>query len=105
MKPTQERARSRQGWLWDWDGNQGRGPAFQRVANTWLRKIGITDRRVTVHGFRHRWRTLARGLAMPVDVVEAVQGWAAKGQSGAYGERVPLGLSAEWVARIGLLPK
>jgi hypothetical protein len=37
---------------------------------------------------------------MPVEVVEAIQGWAAKGQRGAYGERVPLALRAKWIARI-----
>jgi hypothetical protein len=92
-------ARARQGWLFPWDGSQDRGPAFQCVGNTWLRKIGITDKRVSIHGFRHLWRTLARSMAMPVAVVEAIQGWAAKEMSGAYGERVPLALRAKWIAR------
>jgi integrase len=87
-------------WLFDWDGSQGRGPAFQRVSNAWLRQIGITDKNVSTHGWRHRWRTLARNAGMPIDVVEAIQGWAAKGMSGAYGERVSLALRLEWLSRI-----
>ena len=49
-------------------------------------KVGIKDRRYTMHSFRHLWRTLARECEMPESVSRAIMGHAlGSGEHGAYG--------------------
>ena len=83
----------------------GRGRWFQDYGSRFLRhKVGITDRRYTMHSFRHLWRTLARECEMPESVSRAIMGHTlGAGEHGAYGNAPSLKLRAEWMAKIDLL--
>ncbi len=80
----------------------GRGRWFQDYGSRFLRhKVGITDRRYTMHSFRHLWRTLARECEMPESVSRAIMGHTlGAGEHGAYGGAPSLKLWAEWIAKI-----
>jgi integrase len=79
----------------------GRGAWFQKEGNLWLRKIGIADRRLSMHSLRHTFRTLAREVGMPDSVACAIGGWSlGKGEHAAYGSVPSLRLRAEWLAKI-----
>lgn len=85
---------------------QGRGHNFQNYANRkFLRlKVGITDDRLTMHSFRHTWRTLARELAMPESVSRAILGHTlGGGEHGKYGAGPSLKARAKWIAKISPL--
>ena len=75
---------------------------FQHYASLFLRKnVGITDRRYTMHSFRHLWRTLARECEMPESVSRAIMGHTlGAGEHGAYGSAPSLKLRAEWIIKI-----
>ncbi len=45
-----------------WKG--GRESKFQKDCNLWLRKIGIEDRKLTLHSFRHAWITQSCGATI-----------------------------------------
>ena len=80
----------------------GRGRWFQDYGSRFLRhKVGITDRRYTMHSFRHLWRTLARECEMPESISRAIMGHTlGAGEHGAYGNAPSLKLRAEWIAKI-----
>jgi integrase len=80
----------------------GRGRWFQDYGSRFLRqKVGITDRRYTMHSFRHLWRTLARECEMPESVSRAIMGHTlGSGEHGAYGSAPSLKLRADWIAKI-----
>ena len=80
----------------------GRGRWFQDYASRFLRlKVGIRDRRYTMHSFRHLWRTLARECEMPECVSRSIMGHTlGGGEHGAYGGAPSLKLRAEWMAKI-----
>jgi integrase len=80
----------------------GRARWFQDYGSRFLRQtVGITDRRYTMHSFRHLWRTLARECEMPESVSRAIMGHTlGTGEHGAYGAAPSLKLRAEWIAKI-----
>ena len=80
----------------------GRGRWFQDYGSRFLRqKVGIIDRRYTMHSFRHLWRTLARECEMPESISRAIMGHTlGAGEHGAYGNAPSLKLRAEWIAKI-----
>lgn len=80
----------------------GRARWFQDYGSRFLRQtVGITDRRYTMHSFRHLWRTLARECEMPESVSRAIMGHTlGAGEHGAYGGVPSLKLRAEWMAKI-----
>jgi integrase len=80
----------------------GRGRWFQDYGSRFLRqKVGIADRRYTMHSFRHLWRTLARECEMPESVSRSIMGHTlGAGEHGAYGDAPSLRLRAQWIARI-----
>ncbi|MGE0848891.1 MAG: tyrosine-type recombinase/integrase [Hyphomicrobiaceae bacterium] len=101
-----EYAKSRTGlWLFEdfeaW-GGRSRGATFQRNVGPFLRtKAKITDRELTLHSFRHRWRTVAREIDMPEAVSRALMGHAlGAGEHGMYGAGPSLAKRAEWMAKI-----
>jgi integrase len=78
-----------------------RAGKFQQRANAWLRQIGITDKNVTVHSWRHTWRTLARECDMPEPVSRAILGHTlGSGEHGKYGEGPSLKVRAKWMAKV-----
>jgi integrase len=84
---------------------QGQAHWFQDYGSKFLRqKVRITDRRYTMHSFRHLWRTLARECEMPESVSRSIMGHAlGRGEHGAYGTAPSLKLRAHWIAKIDLL--
>jgi integrase len=80
----------------------GRGRWFQDYGSRFLRrKVGIADRRYTMHSFRHLWRTLARECEMPESVSRSIMGHTlGGGEHGAYGSAPSLGLRGNWIAKI-----
>ncbi len=89
-------------YLFDYPAwRHGRAGKFQQRANKWLRSIGITDPKVTVHSWRHAWRTLARELEMPEACSSAILGHTlGDGEHGKYGGPPSLKRQAEWLAKI-----
>jgi integrase len=91
-------------WLFPAIPRRKRRPAdwFHHYASLFLReKVGIKDRRYTMHSFRHLWRTLARDCEMPESVSRAIMGHTlGAGEHGAYGNAPSLRLRAEWIAKI-----
>ncbi len=83
-------------------GRAGRPDWFQHYGSRFLRhKVGIADRRYTMHSFRHLWRTLARECEMPESVSRAIMGHKlGSGEHGAYGGAPSVKLRAEWIAKI-----
>jgi integrase len=91
-------------WLFpsfpDWGDRRAAG--FQRLASDFLRKrVKIADKALTMHSFRHGWRTLAREITMPDDVACSIGGWAlGKGEHAKYGSPPSLRMRAEWICKI-----
>lgn len=58
---------------------------------SFLDSIGLVDPSKTAHGFRHGFRNAARRAGIADSFVDALGGWAAKGEAARYGdrERVP----------------
>jgi integrase len=78
-----------------------RAGKFQQRANAWLRAIGITDKNITVHSWRHTWRTMARELDMPEPISRAILGHTlGSGDHGKYGEAPSLKLRTNWLAKV-----
>lgn len=80
----------------------GRAAWFHRYASLWLRnEAGIKDPNLTMHSFRHMFRTLAREVEMPEAVSRALMGHTlGEGEHGKYGTAPSLAKRAEWIARI-----
>ena len=79
-----------------------RSDRFQSHAGYFLRrKVGLTDRALTMHSLRHTWRTLAREICMPPAVSRAIMGHSMGGDvHDEYGGRPSLRLMAEWMSRM-----
>ena len=78
-----------------------RAGKFQQRANAWLRSIGITDKNITIHSWRHTWRTLARDMNMPEPVSRAILGHTqGKGEHGKYGEGPAMKTRSQWLAKV-----
>ncbi|SON54342.1 Site-specific recombinase XerD [Hartmannibacter diazotrophicus] len=75
------------------EGHNGQShPAKQtaRKIAQWIRSLGILDSSVDPnHGFRHRFKTLSRGLGVDPTIADAIQGHTGRTASDKYG-RVPL---------------
>ena len=89
-------------YLFDYPAwKHSRAGKFQQRANAWLRKIGITDKKVTVHSWRHTWITAAGELDMPEPVSRAVTGHTQGKDHHAKYRAVPsLKLRAKWIAKV-----
>lgn len=73
---------------------QGKGSRFLR------KKVGITDKRLTIHCWRHTFRTVARNVEMPLSVSHAIMGHEEGGEHGKYGNRPSIKLCAKWIAKV-----
>ena len=89
-------------YLFDYPAwKHSRAGKFQQRGGAWLRSIGITDPKVTVHSWRHTWRTLARNLDMPEPISRAILGHTlGRGEHGNYGGAPSLKLRAKWIAKV-----
>ena len=52
----------------------------------WVRGLGVTEVQSPNHGWRHRFKTLARRVGMDPEARDAIQGHAPKTEGQAYGE-------------------
>lgn len=61
----------------------------------WVRALGVTEVQSPNHGWRHRFKTLARKVGMDAGARDAIQGHAPKSEGEAYGEWALETLKAE----------
>jgi integrase len=70
-----------------------RNPTYTSVGNKlaeWVRGLGIKDPLVAPsHGWRHRFKTVARKVRMDAEVRDAIQGHAPRTEGEDYGEVPP----------------
>ena len=67
----------------------------------WLREeVGITDKRVVGHSWRHRMEDQFREIEAPDEVADSILGHAREGQRGTYGEGTPLRVKAKWIGKL-----
>lgn len=70
-----------------------KNPTYASVANKlaeWVRSLGITDELVAPnHGWRHRFKTVARKARLDAEVRDAIQGHAPRTEGEDYGEVPP----------------
>ena len=70
------------------DRNHGsRGVTASRVFGQWVRRLGLTDTRLSpAHSLRHRWVDMARAARMHLEVRSAISGHSARrDESAGYG--------------------
>ena len=95
---------SKSGWLFlDLPpGRYGRrGDAATKRYGRWARQeVGITDKRVVAHSWRHRMEDMLRDVECPDEVRDGILGHALEGQRGTYGEGPPLRVKAKWLAKV-----
>jgi integrase len=74
-------------------GGKDSNPHYKKVGERlaeWVRSLGIDERVAPNHGWRHRFSTVSRFLAMPEDVRNIIQGHAGAKVADRYGETWPL---------------
>jgi integrase len=74
-------------------GGKDSNPHFKKVGERlaeWVRSLGIDGRVAPNHGWRHRFSSVARFVAMPQDVRNIIQGHAGVKVADSYGETWPL---------------
>ena len=74
-------------------GGKDSNPHFKKVGERlaeWVRALGIDPRVAPNHGWRHRFSSVARFVAMPEDVRNMIQGHAGAKVADRYGETWPL---------------
>lgn len=67
----------------------------------WVRELGVTEVAMPNHGWRHRFKTVARSVGIPADVSDAIQGHVARTEGENYGGQ-PLAILQ---AAIELVPR
>lgn len=77
----------------------GYGHEFSKWFGRHLDSIGLTDRSLVFHSFRHLLRELARDAGLSDEMTDAIGGWAAKSAGRNYGKQYVKTLS-EQLARI-----
>ena len=86
----------------------GYGHEFSKWFGRHLDSIGLTDKALVFHSFRHLLRELARDAGLSDEITDAIGGWAAKSAGRNYGQQYVKTLS-EQLARIEfeglILPK
>jgi hypothetical protein len=67
----------------------------------WLRKtVGITDKRVVGHSWRHRIEDELREVDAPDEVARAITGRTREGSRALYGKGPSLKTKARWLAKV-----
>lgn len=81
-------------------GDQYYSDAFQKWFSRFLGKIGVKDRRISFHSFRHTFRDATRRARLEIDEVNALAGWSAGTMADRYGQGNPLKRLARSVAKL-----
>jgi integrase len=74
-------------------GGKNSNPHFKKVGERlaeWVRLLGVDERVAPNHGWRHRFSSVARFVAMPEDVRHVIQGHAGAKVADRYGDTWPL---------------
>ncbi|HTR84372.1 MAG TPA: site-specific integrase [Reyranella sp.] len=80
-------------------GNKGDGGS--RVYRKWARNVvGIKDKRLTAHSWRHRFEDQLRHAGVPDDVRDDLTGHARQGMGSRYGRGHSLETKAAWLAKV-----
>lgn len=69
-------------------GEKGGHPLHTQMGSKlakWVRELGVTEVEAPNHGWRHRFKTLARRVGMDPEARDAIQGHAPKTEGQAYG--------------------
>jgi integrase len=78
-----------------------RSDSGSRVYMRWLRKtVGITDKRIVSHSWRHRMEDELREVDAPDDVARAITGRTQQGSRTGYGEGHSLKAKARWLEKV-----
>jgi integrase len=78
-----------------------RADSGSRVYMRWLRKtVGITDKRVVGHSWRHRIEDELREVDAPDEVARAITGRTREGSRALYGKGPSLKTKARWLAKV-----
>lgn len=81
-------------------GDQYYSDAFQKWFSRFLGKVGVKDRRISFHSFRHTFRDATRRAKIDVEIVNALAGWAANTMSERYGQSGQVRRLAREIAKI-----
>lgn len=100
-------ATRKDGWLFSDlpPGRYGkRGDAASKRYGRWQRQeVGITDKRLVAHSWRHRMEDQLRDVECPDEVADSIIGHALKGERRTYGSGTPLRVKAKWINRVRAL--
>jgi integrase len=78
-----------------------RSDSGSRVYMRWLRKtVGITDRRIVGHSWRHRMEDELREVDAPDEVAHAITGRTQQGSRAHYGKGPSLKSKARWLEKV-----
>jgi integrase len=80
-------------------GRNGGSDAASQALMSFLRRVGITDRKKVVHSIRHSVKQALRDGGCPKDVRDAIQGHRAGDVAETYGSGVSLEVMREWLER------
>ena len=91
-------------WLFDTKSKSwknGRADSIQKYGNgVFLRKTCKMRAGLTLHRFRHSWRSLSREVEMPDHIACAIGGWAlGKGEHARYGSVAPIKVLRKWIEK------
>lgn len=93
---TQRKARQKKVFPELKAGSMDLSRAFRRF----LDGLGVTERGIATHAFRHGFRDRLRAAEVPSDIADALCGWREKGQGGAYGLGYSARILLEHLARV-----
>lgn len=65
----------------------------------WIRELGVTEVASPNHGWRHRVKTVARGVGISEAVIDSIQGHAARTEGEKYGKQ-PLAILRDAIERL-----
>ncbi len=68
-------------------GSKDPGDAFGKWFGRFCDTIGLEDRKLVFHSFRHTFATGCRTCGIPREQIEAIGGWTYGGTSGGYGDQ------------------
>jgi integrase len=77
-----------------------KGTYFSRWYSKWARSLGITDKRLVAHSWRHRFKDLCRAASVEKSIHDALTGHKSGDVGDSYGLGYPLKVLASAVAKL-----
>jgi len=81
-------------------GDEYYSDAFQKWFSRFLGKIGVKDRRISFHSFRHTFRDATRWAKIDFEIVNALAGWTTNSMAERYGQSGQVKMLAREIAKI-----